>query len=213
MHDDTPLTSIGDEPVEARIVAWVLGEASGFEAAELERLCEQRPELLVFRRRMLALHNLLTEAEAAQPDEAWKLPPEKRRALDEIFGTKIPVLKDSCKERRIRRSGHRTLFAIAACVVLTLVILKMTTPWKYESAVTLEIKPRLPGTSPMGNGMSEISGANRMTPQFFGTEFEKIKSRESLEKVVDNLDLTDRWHVDKVTALQTLKDSIKTENI
>jgi hypothetical protein len=37
--NDTPFTTIGDEPVEARIVAWVLGEASAFEAAELERLC------------------------------------------------------------------------------------------------------------------------------------------------------------------------------
>ena len=26
-----------------------------------------------------------------------------------------------------------------------------------------------------------------MTPQFFGTEFEKIKSRNSLAKVVENL--------------------------
>ena len=38
MNDDTPYTTIGDEPVEARIVSWVLGEASAFEAAELERL-------------------------------------------------------------------------------------------------------------------------------------------------------------------------------
>ena len=125
MHDDTPLTSIGDEPVEARIVAWVLGEASGFEAAELERLCEERPELLVFRRRMLALHGLLTEAEAAKPDESWKLPPEKRRVLDDIFGTEIPVLKDPQKEQRIRRSGRRALFAIAACLVLTVVVVGM----------------------------------------------------------------------------------------
>lgn len=125
MHDDTPLTSIGDEPVEARIVAWVLGEASGFEVAELERLCEERPELLVFRRRMLALHDLLTEAEAAQPDESWRLPPEKRRALDEIFGSGTPAPADPHKEQRIRHSGRRALYAIAACFVLTLVVVSM----------------------------------------------------------------------------------------
>ena len=68
MNDPTPFDTIGDEPVEARIVAWVLGEASGFEAAELERLCEERPELRVFRRRMRALHGLLTEAEAAETE-------------------------------------------------------------------------------------------------------------------------------------------------
>ena len=155
MHDDTPLTSIGDEPVEARIVAWVLGEASGFEAAELERLCEQRPELLVFRRRMLALHGLLTEAEAAQPDEAWKLPPEKRQALDEIFGANKPVPEDPRKEKRIRRSGYRAFFAIAACLVLTCVVMaimgtasksiesaKKTVAVQGGSDLTLDVGPR-----------------------------------------------------------------------
>ncbi len=124
MNDDTPLSAIGDEPVEARIVAWVLGEASGFEAAELERLCEERPELLVFRRRMLALHGLLTEAEAAKPDESWRLPPENRQTLDELFGKEKPkpVFAELQKEQRIRHSGRRALLAIAACVILTLIV-------------------------------------------------------------------------------------------
>ena len=209
MHD--PLTSIGDEPVEARIVAWVLGEASGFEAAELERLCEERPELLVFRRRMLALHDLLTEAEAAQPDDAWKLPPEKRQALDEIFGVKQITPADPHKERRIRRSGRRALFAIAACFMLTLVVVALI-PWKYESKAVIEVKPRLPGFSPLGAEMTDGQAGSQTTPQFFGTEFEKIKSRETLGKVVDKLDLTDRWHVDKETAIKNLSDSVKTEN-
>ncbi len=121
---DTSFTIHGDEPVEARIVSWVLGEASAFEAAELERLCEERPELLVFRRRMLALHSLLAEAEAAQPDESWKLPPEKRKALDEIFGEEKPVSLNVESEKRIRHSGRRALLAIAACLVLTLVVLR-----------------------------------------------------------------------------------------
>ena len=85
-ENPTPFDTVGDESVEARIVAWVLGETSAFEAAELERLCEERPELLVFRRRMRALHGLLTEAEAAEKDHSWKLSEEKRKVLDEIFG-------------------------------------------------------------------------------------------------------------------------------
>jgi hypothetical protein len=100
MNNDTPFTTIGDEPIEARIVAWVLGEASAFEAAELERLCEERPELLLFRRRMIALHGLLTEAETAQPAEGWKLPPEKRKPLDEISGQEKVVNLEDAKEKR-----------------------------------------------------------------------------------------------------------------
>ncbi len=114
-----PFDTVGDAPVEARIVAWVLGEASAFEAAELERLCEERPELLVFRRRMRALHGLLTEAEAAEPDESWKLPAEKRRVLDEMLGEDKIVSIESDQESKIRRSGRRALLAIAACLMLT----------------------------------------------------------------------------------------------
>lgn len=208
--NDSPFTTIGDEPVEARIVAWVLGEASAFEEAELERLCEQRPELLVFRRRMRALHGLLTEAEKQQADEGWKLPPEKRRALDEIFGEESVVRLEAEKEKRVRHSGRRALLAIAACVMLAFVALALV-PRKYRAEVTLEVKPRL--MSPLGAQYTEYAGGNLTPPQFFGTEFEKIKSRNSLEKVVENLDLTRRWGVDKETALKRLKSNVETQNI
>lgn len=119
---DSPFTVHGDEALEARIVSWVLGEASAFEEAELERLCGERPELLVFRRRMRALHGLLTEAEKQQPDDGWKLPPEKRRALDEIFGDEKPRSSDPVIEKRVRFSARRALLAIAACLVITFVV-------------------------------------------------------------------------------------------
>jgi Ca-activated chloride channel family protein len=123
MPDKPTFDTIGDEPLEARIVAWVLGDASAFEAAELERLCTERPELLVFRRRMRALHNLLSEAEAQEADHSVKLPPEKRKALDAIFGAATPtVVLDHQPEARRRFSASRTLLAIAACLTLLLVV-------------------------------------------------------------------------------------------
>jgi Mg-chelatase subunit ChlD len=128
MNHESQFTVHGDEALEARIVSWVLGEASAFEAAELERLCKERPELLVFRRRMRALHGLLTEAEACQPDRGWALPDSKRIALDELFG-KTPVpSKELTIERRVRRSGRRTLLMIAACLILTVVIAGLMAP-------------------------------------------------------------------------------------
>lgn len=129
---ESPFDTIGDEPIEARIVSWVLGEASAFEAAELERLCEERPELLVFRRRMRALHGLLTEAEAAEPDLSWKLPAEKRAALDEIFGETKIIPLESDKDLQARRSGRRALWAIAACVALTLFLIRWVKPGAFS---------------------------------------------------------------------------------
>lgn len=212
MNPDSPFTVHGDETLEARIVAWVLGEASAFEEAELERLCEERPELLVFRHRMRALHGLLTEAEKQQPDEGWKLPEEKRRVLDEIFGETKVVRLEAEKEKRIRHTGRGILLAIAASVVIGFVVLS-SMPTKYESVATLEVRPRTPGMAPLSASNMDASGARAMTSQFFGTEFEIVKSRNNLEKVVDNLNLQSRWNVDKDAAVAKLKGLVDAENI
>jgi len=207
----TSFDTVGDAPVEARIVAWVLGEASHFEAAELERLCEERPELLVFRHRMRALHGLLTEAEAAEPDLSWKLSPEKQKILDEIFGGENTAPIRSGNEGRAH-DGRRALLGIAACLAISFIAFQLI-PKNYEAEAIIEIKPQILESSPFEETQSIAAGSSPMTPQFFGTEFEKIKSRQSLEKVIANLDLTKRWGVDQESALKRVMDSIKTKNI
>jgi Mg-chelatase subunit ChlD/uncharacterized protein involved in exopolysaccharide biosynthesis len=212
----TPLDSEHDTTVEARIVSWVLGEASAFEAAELERLCEERPELLVFRRRMRHLHGLLTQSEASEPDLSWQLPAEKRRVLDEIFGEeKTTPLVPLSHEPGIRRSGRRTLFAIAACAVISFFVIRLV-PWKHEAEVVLEVKPQNIGFTSLGTDVADADSpkkTQKMSPQFFGAEFEKIKRRESLAKVVEKLGLASRWKVDMDTALRRLRDNTVTENV
>lgn len=89
--------------------------------------------------------------------------------------------------------------SIAGLLVAAVVTYVM--PKKYESVATIEVKP-LAGQS-----------ASRITPQFFGTEFEKIKSSNSLGKVVDNLELINKWGVDKETAIRILKGIVNTQNI
>ena len=86
-HDDTHFDSTHPfEPgLEARVVAWVLGEASPFEAAELERRCAAEPELAVLKRRIEAVHGLLGAA-TRPAGPAWRLAPERRAALLEKLG-------------------------------------------------------------------------------------------------------------------------------
>lgn len=83
-----------------------------------------------------------------------------------------------------------------ACVVTYVM------PKKYESEAVIEVAP--PGNP---------SAPSAITPQFFGTEFEKIKGHESLGKVVDSLELVNRWSVDKETAIRILKGIVTTENV
>jgi capsular exopolysaccharide synthesis family protein len=98
-------------------------------------------------------------------------------------------------------------------VFMTAAVITYVMPKKFESQAVIEVKPRVAGMSPLGAQMTETSGAGRMTAQFFGTEFEKIKSRNSLVKVVENLQLVNRWNVDKETALDILKGIVNTQNI
>lgn len=69
-----------DDALEARIVAWILGEASAFEIAELERLLAQNPELVAFKQRLQTTHDLL-EKTSRPVTVPLQLPPEKRQAL------------------------------------------------------------------------------------------------------------------------------------
>lgn len=98
-------------------------------------------------------------------------------------------------------------------VFMTAAVITYVMPKKYESTATIEVKPRGAGMSPLGPMMTETSGGRNVTPQAFGTEFEKIKSRNSLLKVVETLDLVSRWEVDKETALGILKGIVNTQNI
>jgi succinoglycan biosynthesis transport protein ExoP len=98
-------------------------------------------------------------------------------------------------------------------VFMTAAVITYVMPKKFESSATIEVKPKSLGESPFEGTNMQTYGTKPMTPQFFGTEFEKIKSSNSLAKVVDNLELVTKWGMDKETALLTLKKIVDTENI
>jgi uncharacterized protein involved in exopolysaccharide biosynthesis len=77
-------------------------------------------------------------------------------------------------------------------------------PKKYESFATIEIKNRT---------MVQAGNGESMHLQIQTTDFEKIKSRNSLSKVIDSLDLMNRWGLDRESALRILKGIVQTENI
>lgn len=104
-------------------------------------------------------------------------------------------------------------------IILTLLLVFMTAavityvmPKKYESYAKIEIKAREELMDPFP-GMAG-SSARKATPQnFFNTEFEKIKSRKSLMKVIDNLELASRWGYDLETTFAILSNIVDTDNI
>lgn len=97
-------------------------------------------------------------------------------------------------------------------VFMTAAVITYVMPKKYESQAVIELKQRSQGMS-LFDGDNRSYGSSPVTANFFGTEFEKIKSSNSLAKVVENLELVNRWGVDKETAIQILKGIITTTNV
>ncbi len=99
-------------------------------------------------------------------------------------------------------------------VFMTAAVITYVMPRKFESEATIQVMPRAAGTLPLGPNLGgEAYSPNKMTANFFGTEYEMIKSSNSLAKVVDKLGLVDRWTVDKETAIKMLKGIVNTQNI
>jgi len=110
-----PLEALGDEALEARIVAWVLGEASAFEASELEERCAGDAELKRFAERMREVHQLIEADGKRVAGDEWRLPEEKRRKVVDLLGVE-PVLRLEAKKRR-RFPTRIVSLAAAACLM------------------------------------------------------------------------------------------------
>jgi len=126
MSEETPpYQAHGDEALEARIVAWVLGESSPFEAEELKRLCAERPELEIFRRRIDAVHGLLRESEKQGSSIAWQLPSAKRAYLDAVLGTATTPPANVLAPPKRR---YRAWLSAAASVAILLALAGLLAP-------------------------------------------------------------------------------------
>ena len=130
-HDDhqPDLSTLIDPELEARVVAWASGEASPFEAAELIRLTNEKPELAIFKRRIEAVRGLV--AEAIRPDrEPLLLSPERRTKLLRALGateskpnpasnTNTVVLPLAAAKKK-QRYVQRWIYGLAACLTVGL---------------------------------------------------------------------------------------------
>ncbi|QJE98053.1 YfbK domain-containing protein [Luteolibacter luteus] len=143
-ESDKPLSPPGDDALEARIVAWVLGEASSFEAAELEKLCAADPALRRFEQRIRDLHGLIGEDVKAGTDRDWRLPEAKRAKVTDLLGTDIVRLVPAKSADRYFR--RRILLAAAACLMISVVAYSTfgTKNQKPEASLALQVSSNAP---------------------------------------------------------------------
>lgn len=126
--------------LEVRITALVLGEASEFEADELEKLISEKPELAIFHRRMQAMHDLLGETVKPKSDENWQLSAERRAILQKTFTQSTPAAA-KLKPRRADRHQWKTAMAIAVCLLVCVVIFALVKPVDYKRGENVAYTP------------------------------------------------------------------------
>lgn len=151
-NSNKPLETVGDEALEARIVAWVLGEASAFEAAELEELCEKDPEVALFARRMRMLDGFIRD----DSKEPARLSDGKRAKLLEAIGAGDEA-KAPAPRRDWRRAVRQRLLPIAAVLVLLVVVGLLAMPGSLRRLAPLaEMSPVKFQSSASGDAMMPL---------------------------------------------------------
>ena len=141
------LQSYIEPELEARICALVLGEASAFEAGELERLMSERPELKRYQIGLEKTHELLGEAHEVQDNLEWKLSDECRgKILVKINEKNREEMVEKRRKRISIIAQRRLIYTLAACLFLTLVIVVLNQPRSLElerSSIVAESQPGL----------------------------------------------------------------------
>ncbi len=142
---DPELQTWIDPELEARVVAWVLGEASEFEAAELARIIAEKPELRVFQRRIETVHGLVAAASRLEIDP-MRLAPERREKLLERLGAKnweaAAVLAMPQEPAKARKPFWKSAVQIAACLAFLALLASITLP-SYNSVRTRAVETEL----------------------------------------------------------------------
>lgn len=115
---------------------------------------------------------------------------------------------------QVIKNRYGVILLTLLLVFMTAAVITYVMPKKFESSAVIEVKPRGQVLAPFGEHRTEVSGMARMTPRFFETEFEKIKSSKSLAKVIEKLDLVKHWGKDQEAIMAELKNKIiNTQNI
>ncbi|MGV3773988.1 MAG: GumC family protein, partial [Verrucomicrobiales bacterium] len=90
---------------------------------------------------------------------------------------------------RIIRIRKTVILAVFLLVVLTTTAVTFVLPETYMSFARIEVNKDSSGVP----GLLQIQQSSTIDPYFINTEFEKIKSQKVLERVIQNLRLTEVW--------------------
>ena len=114
---------------------------------------------------------------------------------------------------QVLKNRYGVILLTFLLIFMTAAVITYVLPKQYESVEVLQVNPNVADLDPFGGQMGPQMGANNMTRQFFATEFEVIVASETLQRVVERLDLTTRWKMEASSVVMQLKRIIGTNQL
>lgn len=111
---------------------------------------------------------------------------------------------------QVIKNRYGVILMTLLLVFMTAAVITYVMPKKFQSTAVVQVKPSTRVGVALGN---ENAGTSIMTPQFFATEFEVIRSQLTLKYVVQRLSLMTRWNMTEEEALGTLRGIVDAQNI
>ena len=107
--------------------------------------------------------------------------------------------------------------AVSGLLISAMVTSVMPKQYESEAVITVDHYRLRNGANSgsviIGEAASEAVWDEQTMSRFYAAEFDRLKSRESLAKLIESLSLTRRWNVDKEEAIRILKEIIVIGNI
>lgn len=111
---------------------------------------------------------------------------------------------------QVIKNRYGVILMTLLLVFMTAAVITYVMPKKFQSKAVVQVKPSTRVGVALGNDNSMTAA---MTPQFFATEFEVIRSQLTLKYVVQQLNLMARWGLTEEAALGTLRGIVDAQNI
>lgn len=112
---------------------------------------------------------------------------------------------------QVIRNRYGIILLAFLLVFMTSLVITYVLPKKYASVAVLQVRPSLPSVEVLPGVVSRNPVG--MSGNFFNTEFEVITAQKTLDIVIDDLDLTNHWNMDRQQVRSRLEGMISAQSI
>lgn len=115
---------------------------------------------------------------------------------------------------QVLKNRYGVILLTFLLIFMTAAVITYVLPKKYESKAVVQVNPAVLDVDPLGKRTHSPAAGAYLTRSFIPNEFSIIEMEQTLQRVIERLDLGARWNnMDQEMAMRVLKSILKTEQI